>query len=217
MTVNTLSGSSILQATGVTRRFRTRAETVTAVDNVSFGLDAGELVGLVGPSGSGKTTLLHLVMGWEHPDSGAIARRDDMPAGWAGLAVVPQELGLLPELTVRQNVELAGRLGGRSAEPVEGLLEELGLVGLAERLPTELSLGEQQRVAVARAAVCSPILLIADEPTAHQDELHADGVIAVLARVAGLGGTVLVATHDDRVLTGVDRVLRIVDGRLVTS
>jgi putative ABC transport system ATP-binding protein len=204
----------LLEVREVTRHFRTRAETIMAVDAASLEVWSGEVVGLAGPSGSGKTTLLHLVMGWEDPDTGSVDLHPDLPAGWSGLAVVPQELGLLPELTARQNVELAGRLGGPLTRSASDLFDRLGLAQLADRLPSELSQGEQQRVAVARAVACGPGLLVADEPTAHQDELHADMVMAMLHQVADNGGSVIVATHDERLLDGVDRVLRILDGKL---
>ncbi len=210
------SAVPVLRLRSVTKRYVTAAETLVAVADATLTVHAGEVVGLAGPSGSGKTTLLNLVIGWDHPDDGVVERRDDVCVGWSGLAVVPQELGLLPELTVRQNVELARRLGrtppGRELDAVDDLLVELGLAELGHRLPGELSLGEQQRTAVARAVVCSPALLVADEPTAHQDELRSDMVIGVLARAASRGGAVLIATHDDRVLADVTRVVRILDG-----
>ena len=133
------------------------------------------------------------------------------------MAVVPQELGLIPELTATQNVSLARRLAGCERNAPVDLFARLGLVGLEDRLPDELSVGEQQRTAVARALACSPTLLVADEPTAHQDEYHADQVMALLAERASNGGAVLVATHDDRMLARVDRVVRLLDGKLVAS
>lgn len=207
----------VLHLENVRRTYRGRADTVTAVDGVDLTVAGGELVGLVGPSGSGKTTLLHLALGWERPDSGRVDRAAVVEGalGWSGVAVVPQELGLLPELTAHQNVQLAIRLSGRSVfEPGE-VYERLGLGQLVERLSSDLSLGEQQRFAVARAVVAGPRLLVADEPTAHQDERNADGVMGLLAHVADEGGAVLVATHDERILARVDRVVRLIDGRLV--
>lgn len=205
----------------VTRRFVRRAETIVAVDAVSVSVGAGEVVGLAGPSGSGKTTLLNLVLGWERPDDGEVRLGDDVVArrGWSGLGVVPQELGLLPELTAGQNISLPFRLAaGDGVDPaasVADLADRLELSGLLDRLPTELSLGEQQRVAVARAVVAGPALLVADEPTAHQDERRADLVMDALLQVARAGGGVIVATHDGRLLDRVDRAIHLVDGRLV--
>ncbi len=211
-------GAPVLGLRAVTKRYVSASETVVAVADATLTLRSGEIVGLAGPSGSGKTTLLNLAIGWDEPDAGTIDRRADVTVGWAGLAVVPQELGLLPELTVRQNVELARRLGGnpaaRALDTVDDLLAELALTELGDRLPGELSLGEQQRTAVARAVACAPTLLVADEPTAHQDELRSELVIAALGRAAARGGAVLVATHDDRVLAHVGRVIRILDGHV---
>lgn len=203
----------------VTRRFVSRAETVVAVDGVSFSIGPGEVVGVVGPSGSGKTTLLQLVLGWERPDEGSVVVDPSVAEhpGWAGIASVPQELGLLPELTGAQNVELSVRLGRAAdgADRTRWAIVELGLEGLGDRLPGELSLGEQQRFAVARAVGPVPRLLVADEPTSHQDEANADRVMAVLGSVASAGGAVLVATHDERLLDRADRVVRLRDGRVV--
>lgn len=200
----------------VSRRYRSAAETIVAVDEVTLELRSGEIVGLAGPSGSGKTTTLNLILGWEQPDDGIV----DVSApgmGWRSVAVVPQELGLLPELTARENVLLVGRFvrgDVPAASDVDELFAALGLDALADRHPDELSMGEQQRVAVARAVVMAPALLVADEPTAHQDELRADQVMEQLARVADAGGAVLVATHDERLLDRVDRVIRMLDGRV---
>jgi putative ABC transport system ATP-binding protein len=205
----------VLHLRSASRWFDTPSVRVTAVDDVSFEIGSGEIVGLAGPSGSGKTTLLNLVAGWEVPDAGEVERSAGPAAGWHSLAVVPQELGLLPELDAVQNVRLAGRLSAGAQRSVDELFELLDLVGLEHRMPDELSMGEQQRVAVARAVMCRPRLLVADEPTAHQDERHADQVMSLLAHTASDGGAVLVATHDDRVLASVDRVIHLLDGRLV--
>lgn len=207
----------LIEVVGVTRRFESRAETVVALDDVSFGIARGERVGLVGPSGSGKSTLLHLLVGWDTPDTGSIHRRGGLTTNWSSVATIPQDLGLLPELTALENVSLALRLGGGTGASPQALLDELELGELGDRRPYELSLGEQQRVAVARAVVGAPDLVVADEPTAHQDEARADIVLSVLARVARDGGAVVVATHDERLLDQVDRVLQLVDGRLVAA
>jgi ABC-type lipoprotein export system ATPase subunit len=208
---------SLVEVIGVTRRFESRAETVTALDDVSFTISRGEIVGLVGPSGSGKSTMLHLLVGWDTPDVGSIRRSPELRTSWSSVSTIPQDLGLLPELTARENIALALRLGGGSGVSPSALLDELEMCDLGDRRPHELSLGEQQRVAVARAVVATPDLVVADEPTAHQDESRADAVLAVLVRVARNDGAVLVATHDERLLDRVDRVLQLVDGRLVPA
>ena len=103
--------SAVVSLHEVSRRFGTGAGAVIAVDGASLTLTGGELVGLAGPSGSGKTTLVHLVLGWERPDAGSVDRALATTADWSQIAVVPQELGLVPELSVRENVALAARLG----------------------------------------------------------------------------------------------------------
>lgn len=205
--------TALVALRSVSRRYGAGATEVVAVNGASFDIGAGEVIGLAGPSGSGKTTLVNLVLGWERPDAGTVERAAAARAGWAEVAVVPQELGLVAELTVRENVELAARLG-RVADPVatDELLTSLGLADLAHRLPDELSMGERQRVAIARAVSCRPRLLVADEPTAHQDERRADMVMGALREVADRGGAVLVATHDERLLDRVDRTVHILDG-----
>lgn len=206
---------TVIRLTGVTRRFVMPGETVTALDDVSFEVNSGEIIGVVGPSGSGKSTLLNIVVGWDRADGGHVERTATPWTGWHELAVVPQDLGLLAELTTRQNVALADRLAAGTGHDIDGLCRSLGLDELTERLPGELSLGEQQRVAVARAVVASPALLVADEPTAHQDERNADRVMEALVEVVADSGAVIVATHDERLLEHVDRVVRLVDGRVL--
>lgn len=205
---------TLLHLDHVSRRYVTRAETITALDDVSLSIAPGELVGLAGPSGSGKSTLLNLAVGWHRPDAGVVERGSSVTADWSGLAVVPQDLGLLAELSAIQNVELPGRIGGRRID-AEPLLAGLGLDELRDRRPHEMSLGEQQRVAVARALIARPVLLIADEPTAHQDEANVERIVEYLRGAVAAGTGVLVATHDARVLALTDRVVELRDGRTV--
>lgn len=210
--------TGLVELVAVCRRFASRAETVVAVDGVSISLLPGEIVAVAGPSGSGKSTLLHIVLGWERPDEGTVVVDPSIGTGWAGIAMVPQELGLLPELTGGQNVGLAARLArGADSVRTQEAIADLGLGSLVDRLPGELSLGEQQRFAVARAVAAGPRLLVADEPTSHQDETNADRVMAALGSVAASGGAVFVATHDDRLLDRADRIVRLRDGRVLAS
>ncbi len=199
---------------GLTRTYRRGREIVTAVDDVSLEIEGGRLTAVVGPSGSGKTTLLHLLIGGERPDHGTITgvptTRD-----WSSIALVPQTLGLLGELSIAENVALPGRLGLDLPIPPDQLLEDLGLTHLAPRLPAETSLGEQQRTAVARALVSAPQLLVADEPTSHQDEANTTQVIQALERAAASGNVVLLATHDPRVIERCEHVVALRDGRRV--
>ena len=211
----------ILEASALSKTYRRGPENVRALDDVSLSIAAGEIVALVGPSGSGKTTLLSVLAGWEHADAGEVCWvgrpiADPRTLRWAEMAIVPQTLGLVEELSVRENVELPLRLGRRTdgEARVESLLEELGLTRLAERLPAEVSLGEQQRTALARALVLSPSVLMADEPTGHQDVDWTRGVLRVLEVAAAAGIACLIATHHLALVRYAHRVLRIEDGRL---
>ncbi len=144
-------------------------------------------------------------------------RRPDA-AGWDELALVPQALGLVADLSLADNVLLPARLRRslRAEQPrAAQLLEDFGLTALAGRLPAQASLGEQQRAAVARALLLRPALLLADEPTAHQDRGHADRLLDAVAEAAHRGSAVLVATHDEQAWERADRVLAMRDGRLV--
>jgi putative ABC transport system ATP-binding protein len=211
---------AVVEAVGLRKSYRRGPEEVRALRQADLTLHAGELVALVGPSGSGKTTLLNLLCGWERPDAGRLAWSSTpghQAPPWDEVAVVPQDLGLVDELTVAENVELplwlAGRLDEDRPEAV-ALLERLGLARHGGRLPAEVSLGERQRVALARAMVVGPRLLLADEPTGHQDADWAAAVFAAMAALTAEGSCCLVATHSEELLAKVDRVLTIGDGRL---
>ena len=211
---------TLVELRDVHRFHRRGSEVVRALAGVDLAIGAGEVVALYGPSGSGKSSLLHVLCGWEHPDEGTIAwlRRRDA-AGWRWLSVVPQSLGLLSELTIRDNVELPVRLVGEpvteSRRRVDELLETLGLNHLENRAVTEVSMGEQQRTAFARALVLRPRLLLADEPTSHQDNLLVNRVLALIESSAAFDGTAVVfATHDDDAIGIADRVVRLRDGRI---
>lgn len=219
-----MSLAPLLVADRVGRTYRRGVEDVHALVDVSLTLEPGELVVLTGPSGSGKTTLLNIIAGWEVPDTGSlrwgIEGVDPHAPDWDTLAMAPQRLGLLSELTIAENVELPLRLSqveGRWPDPdrVVTALEVFGLAHLAHRMPWEASIGEQQRAALARALVVTPRLLLADEPTGHQDAAWASGVIEGLRKAAAGGSTVLVATHDEEVIAQAPRQLALRDGRLV--
>lgn len=202
---------SVLQVERVTKRYRRGREIVTAVDSASFEVAAGQITGLVGPSGSGKTTLLDIVVGGLAPDDGDVTGLPAEPA-WSDLAVVPQALGLLTELTIGENVDLPRRLGTETPLDTDEVMAGLGIAHLPDRTPDEVSLGEQQRAAVARALLAVPRLLVADEPTSHQDGVNVERVVTALRDSTRAGSAVLVATHDPRVIESCDVVLTIRDG-----
>ncbi|WP_311173109.1 ABC transporter ATP-binding protein [Halobellus ordinarius] len=201
-------------------------ETVTAVADVSLAVQRGEFVGLAGPSGSGKSTLLHLLAALDVPSSGTVTlagrRTDDLSARARTklrldhVGVVFQHFHLLPSLSARANVATPlielGYSRKQRRERATSLLERVGLGDRIEHTPGELSGGEQQRVAVARALSTDPDLVIADEPTGELDTATGERVLDVLADVAS-DCAVVVASHDPQALDRVQRVIRLRDGR----
>ena len=216
----------------VSRTYGSGPTAVRAVDDVSFTVAPGELVALVGRSGSGKTTLLNCVGGLDRPDEGRVLvdGREVSSLDESGLvelrrdvvSFVFQTFGLVPVLSAAENVGVPLRLRrvpvpAREAR-VELLLELVGLGAHAQQRPAELSGGQQQRVAIARALANSPRLLVADEPTGQLDTETGTAVMALLrAVVEAEGMTAIVSTHDPRMISLADRVLRLADGRLVEA
>jgi putative ABC transport system ATP-binding protein len=222
----TVGSEPLLVGEGLSKMYKRGAEEVHALERVTLALRSGEVTGLVGRSGSGKTTLLNVLSGWEQPDRGSLTwsgngtRRRLAELPWSKAAVVPQSFGLMDELTVRENVEYPARLAHvlpELAGRVDDLLDILGLGDLAARLPVETSIGEQQRAAIARALVLSPRLLLADEPTGHQDAGWTERVLACLREAAAGGACCLVATHNPAAAPYFDVVHTMSDGRLDCS
>lgn len=216
----------LLRLDGVSKRFRRGREDVVALDLVELELRAGEFVSLVGPSGSGKSTLLHLAGGIDQPDDGSVVfdGRDlgRLSVGERArlrrreIGFVFQFFHLIPTLTVAENVGLPLLLDGRKADGV--VADTIGQVGLsarADHLPGELSGGEMQRAAIARALVARPRLLLADEPTGNLDSATGKEVLDVLVtEVVEVGAALLMATHDERAAGRAQRVLTLRDGRV---
>jgi len=203
--------SAIVVADEVTRVATRHGTTTTLLAPTNMVLRRGELVVLAGPSGSGKTTLCNIVLGWDRPDSGVVRWADLDARGWARVAVAPQRLALTPSLTVRENIVLpcwAAHLPAPEGALVE-LAAMLEIDGLLGRHPGELSFGEQQRAAIARALLGTPCLAVLDEPTGHQDERRAARVIEALLAARSGGSCVLVATHDEDVIAAADQVIQL--------
>jgi len=217
----------VVVARGLSKRFG----GVQAVRDADLEVGEGELVLLLGRSGAGKSTLLSLIGGLDRPDAGTVTvAGQEVPAlrgadldrflqktvGW-----VFQTSGLLPLLTAAENVSLGLRVMGEAEAPaMEAALTALESVGLAARARhrgNELSGGEQQRVAVARALIKAPHLLLADEPTAQLDTETARSVMALLREAADSGTAILFATHDESATEIADRVVRMEDGVLSAS
>jgi putative ABC transport system ATP-binding protein len=204
-------------------------EVISILRGVSFELYRGEMVALMGPSGSGKSTLLGIVAGLDRPTSGEVildgTEIGDLPESRLAalrarkVGMVFQAYNLIPTLTALENVQLPLYVPGHNGHDPERARKLLAEVGLSHRLshrPSQLSGGEQQRVAVARALVADPPLLIADEPTGNLDsETGATLMELLLDLRRQLGTTVLLATHNDAIAGRADRILRLRDGRLV--
>ncbi|MDQ2648877.1 MAG: ABC transporter ATP-binding protein [Actinomycetota bacterium] len=217
----------LLRFAGVSKRYSGGAREVVALDDVHLTIGEGEFVALVGKSGSGKSTLLHLAGGLDVADSGTVTfgDRDVATLGIADrsklrrreIGFVFQFFHLIPTLTVQENVELPLMLDGvKDGQRAGELLERVGLGDRADHLPGELSGGEMQRAAVARALIAKPRLLLADEPTGNLDSATGAEVLHVLRdEVRTAGAAMLMVTHDGDAAATADRVHRMADGRLV--
>jgi ABC-type lipoprotein export system ATPase subunit len=214
--------SGLLRMVGGVRSYPHGDETVRALRRVDFSVASGECVAVVGPSGSGKSTLLLVLAGWEVLDEGVVSFdsagqvRPPASLSWNELTVVPQLLGLVPELTVMENIMLPVKLSRGSSDVADAIewMHTLDIYKLRQRSVDACSLGEQQRVAVCRAVAHSPAIVLADEPTAHQDADHAMSVTGALQSMASRGCAVVIGTHDISVIRSVDRIARMNDGAL---
>ncbi len=201
--------------------YRNGSYTTRPLDDFSLKATSGELVLLLGPSGCGKTTLLSSLAGILRPTSGSIRVGDTEVTALTGKAleryrqetvgVVFQSFNLIPSLSALENVDtpmLAAGMGARKArDRARSLLAQVALEDRERHRPGDLSGGEQQRVAIARALAHDPPLILADEPTAHLDHVQVDGVLRLLRGLARPGRTVLVSTHDSRIVPLADRVI----------
>ena len=202
---------------------------VTALNNISLDIAAGEFLTLMGPSGSGKSTLLHIIAGIDRPTNGEchvqdidVARLNESElADWRNQNVgfVFQTFNLIPVLTAYENVELPlllTRLGRRDRRrQVETALDLVGLADRAKHLPKQLSGGQEQRVAIARALVTDPALVVADEPTGNLDSHSAHDVLGVLQSLSrDAGKTVIMVTHDPKAAAFGSRTIHLEKGEL---
>jgi putative ABC transport system ATP-binding protein len=223
------SNGALIHLDDVVKTYETGAGGVTVLKNITLKIRTGEFVSIVGPSGSGKSTLLNMITGVDRPTSGEVhvggqavhALNENQLARWRGrhIGFIFQFFQLLPTLTVGENVILPMDFCGMYSkrERRERALHLLDLVGIAEhadKLPSTLSGGEQQRAAIARALANDPTLVVGDEPTGNLDTQTAAEVFALFERLVEQGKTLLIVTHDRSLSKRTERVLHLLDGRL---
>lgn len=223
-----MADAPVLQVDHLTKTFDSGGRTLTVIDDVSFDVAAGETCAIVGPSGSGKTTLLGLCAGLDRPSSGSVTlcgvnlnpldedERAEVRNQYVGF--VFQTFRLLPTLTARENVMVPAELRDATdaRERADELLSEVGLGDRLDHYPSQLSGGEQQRVAMARAFINEPRVLFADEPTGNLDAETAERTEDVLFRLNETAGTTLVlVTHDQELAGRTRRTLRLRGGQIV--
>jgi putative ABC transport system ATP-binding protein len=220
---------AVVEARGVSRIFPMPAGPVTALRDVTLSVDPGEYVAITGPSGCGKSTLLHLVGCVDTPTSGSIlfdnrdvarlAEADRSRIRLTRIGFVFQRFFLLPMLTAAENIELPQAEAGVPAPErrarTRALLEYVELTDRADHLPSQLSGGEMQRAAIARALANRPVLLVADEPTGELDEASGEHVADLFDRVHGDGTAILVVTHNPTLALRASRRLSMKNGSLV--
>jgi putative ABC transport system ATP-binding protein len=220
--------ADVLLVRGLRKSFESEALPLWALRGVDLELGNGEFVAVMGPSGCGKSTLLNLVAGVDSPTGGEIVLAGESLVGKdedqlarlrrAHVGFVFQFFNLLEGMSVLENVVLAAVIAGRPRQRAEGrargLLDLLGLGAKADELPGVLSGGQRQRLAIARALVNEPTLLLADEPTGALDSAGATEVLELFRRLHSGGQTILLVTHDERVAEAAERVVSMRDGRV---
>jgi putative ABC transport system ATP-binding protein len=233
----TAAAPAIIELAGVEKTYRSvggrrggRGVGFRALNGVDLGIAAGEMVAITGPSGSGKTTIINLIAGIDRPTAGTVtvngSRLDQMTeeqlAVWRGrtIGIVFQFFQLMPTLTATENATLPldlARLGAAHQRKAMGSrhLATVGLGDRGDRLPLELSGGEQQRVAIARAMACEPPILLGDEPTGNLDTERARDMFDLLKGLNGNGTTVVYVTHDQALAGLASRIVSVRDGLIV--
>lgn len=200
---------------------------VNAVDDVSFSIERGEFISVVGPSGSGKSTLLHLIGGVDRPNDGKIYIEGTDISNYNSkelalfrrrkVGIVYQFYNLIPNLTVKHNIELPLTLDGRRVNEklFDDIVNKLGISKKLNNFPSELSGGQNQRVAIARSLIYEPSLLLLDEPTGNLDRKNSNEIIEILKYFNHTSNqTIILVTHDESVALESDRIITIVDGKI---
>lgn len=204
---------------------------IKALDHINLSIKPGEFVSLVGQSGTGKTTLVRCLIGEEQPTEGSIQIGDwditaigkrEIPYLRRQIAVIFQDFKLLPKKTLAENVAFALEVAGKSNKKIKELVPKvMGIVGLGQKMkryPNEVSGGEQQRAAIARALVYQPKVLLADEPTGNLDSINAQEIIDLLLKINEFGTTVLLVTHNKDIVNRLKRrVVTLHDGKIISD
>ena len=226
--MNSATDRDFIKVASLCKAYRAGGEEVYALNHVSLGVGKGEFLSIVGPSGCGKSTLLYVLGGLTSPSAGSVkiegkevcSLSHDAISHLSGVLTgfVFQRFNLLPTLTVYENIVLAQKIRGstpRRAEEIKEILGRVGLGGKKNRRPFELSMGEQQRAAIARAIVHRPAILLADEPTGNLDSGNSDAIVELFAEMhRELKQTILLVTHNNDIAAAADRVIRMRDGRI---
>jgi putative ABC transport system ATP-binding protein len=219
----------VIQARNLEKTYQDNGIAVHAVNHVDLDIESGEFSAIVGPSGSGKTTFLNLISGLDTPTGGNVRLAGEPLSSMTGrqlsdfrrdhVGFIFQAYNLIPVLTVSENVEYIMLLQNVPKEErrqrVHAMLEEVGLSGMENRLPSKLSGGQQQRVAIARAMVSRPSLILADEPTANLDSKTGAELLDMMRELnQRTGMTFLFSTHDPMIMERAERVITLTDGRI---
>ena len=221
---------AMLQVECLKKIYTTRfgGNQVQALSDVSFSVETGEYVAIMGESGSGKTTLLNILAALDQPTSGKVfldgkdltmvKEREIAAFRRANLGFVFQDFNLLDTFSLKDNIFLPLVLAGKSPKEMElrlkPIAEQLGITHLLEKYPYEVSGGQKQRAAVARALISKPKLILADEPTGALDSKSTDGLLDVFSAIHATGQTILMVTHSTKAASRADRILFIKDGVL---
>ncbi|MDY6862021.1 MAG: ABC transporter ATP-binding protein [Thermodesulfobacteriota bacterium] len=220
---------NIVETLGLAKTYKKGHEKIFAINGIDLTFERGEFLSIVGPSGSGKTTLLNLIGCLDAPTSGSI-RLEGVDVSSLNenqlkkirqnsLGFVFQHFSLIPTLTVLENIELPLLFSKRKAEKVriESILKIIGLMNRKDHLPQQLSSGEMQRVAIGRAMVNKPKIILADEPTGNLDSITAGSIYNLFKDLNQEGLTIIVVTHNLELAGKTDRIIQLKDGRIVSE
>lgn len=220
----------MIKAHNISKKFRTRHSRVDALKDVSLHITKGDFVSITGPSGSGKSTLLLTLGGMSAPHEGKITWNEESVYDWGlskraewraqMIGFMFQTFNLIPYLNVFENIAIAERLSGKKTVDENKILKMLDRMKLSDRLehlPRELSVGQQQRVAMARALIKDPTLILADEPTGNLDPKAAAGILDILKEINNEGKTVVLITHDPHTASIAKRNIHIEEGQICAA